>query len=486
MSKVAVLGLSGFAPELVERWLGDLPELGRMQSEGVWGRMQSTVPPGMAQAWTSALSGKNPGVFGFWDFTYRDDFSYEVDKTIDCKVKDQRVKCLYNILPLWGEKITTINVPVTWPPPHIPGGLSISCLMTPGLAEGFTWPKSLEDEIQELVGDYILDAAGPGENYLTMEKEAVEERCQAMDAQRFTLLKHFMGKRQCDCVITGILGPERMSHLFYRFFDEKHRQYSQDPQYSIVLHDYYVWIDQQIGHVRQMLDDHTALFIFSDYSIQRLDGWVNLNEWLIQEGYLILEKYPSKPVSFEGLNVEWAETKAWAMGSSGHVYLNVKGREPEGIIELDQYDGATEELISKIKAIPNEEGNALETHVIKGKEAFSGPFADYAPDIIVRFDQGHWKTNEMVGSGDIQTVDMSSGEDSGAEGPQGYFCLAGPEIPARGQWEGASLLDVAPTVMDIMDLKIPEDMEGVSLSGKERSKEEEAAVMDERMKFSGY
>ena len=145
-----------------------------------------------------------------------------------------------------------------------------------------------------------------------------------------------------------------------------------------------------------------------------------------------------------------------------------------------------EEIISKIKTIPNEEGNALETPVIKGKEAFSGPFADYAPDIIVRFDQGHWKTNEMVGSGDIQTVDMSSGEDSGAESHYGYFCLAGPEIPAKGRWEGASLPDVAPTVMDIMDLKIPEDMEGVSISGKERSKEEEAAAMDERMKFSGY
>ncbi|MBW1775669.1 MAG: alkaline phosphatase family protein, partial [Deltaproteobacteria bacterium] len=178
--------------------------------------------------------------------------------------------------------------------------------LAPASYTGRAWPKSLEDEIEALVGDYILDVGGPGENYLTMEKETVQEQCYAMDAQRFTLLKHFMGKRQCDCVITGVLGPEKMSHLFYRFFDGKHRQYSQDPQYSNVLHDYYVWIDQQIGDVRQALDDNTALFMFSDYGMQRLDGWVNLNEWLIQEGYLVLEEYPSEPVPFKELNVEWA------------------------------------------------------------------------------------------------------------------------------------------------------------------------------------
>lgn len=488
MSKVALLGLSGFAPDLVERWLEDLPELNRIQSEGVWGRVQSTIPPGMPQAWTCALSGKNPGAFGLWDFTYREDFSYKEGKIIDCREKDKRVQCLYSILPLWGEKIATVGVPVTWPVPRIPGGMSISGPETPSSSEGYTWPNSLADEVKALVGDYIPDVVPPGENYLKMDREAFQERCRAMDSQRFSIVKHFMGKRQCDCVITGIQGPERMSHLFYGFSDEKHRHYSLEPQNRKVLHDYYAWIDLQIGNLRKALDDQTALLVFSDYGMQRLDGWINLNEWLIQEGYLVLEEYPSKPVPFERLKVAWSRTKAWAMGSSGRIFVNMKGREPEGIIEPDDYEGFLDEISFRLEAIPDENLNALTNQIYRGKEICSGPFADHAPDLITCFDQGRLKTNGLVGfgPGSIHTVDPDLEEDTAAESPEGYFSLTGPGIPARGQDDGASLQDIAPTVMDIMDLKIPEDMEGKNLSGKERSEEEGSTSTDEKMTFTGY
>jgi len=145
MSKVVVLGLDGFNPELVKGWLDDLPNLKKLQQEGIWGKMESSVPPIAPQTWTCAQSSRNPGVFGFWDFSYRDDFSYGQPKSIDCSVRDKRVNCLHKILPMIGQKVAIINVPLSWPPPRIPGGYSISSYMTPSLDRGFTWPESPRD-----------------------------------------------------------------------------------------------------------------------------------------------------------------------------------------------------------------------------------------------------------------------------------------------------------------------------------------------------
>lgn len=488
MPKIVLLGISGLDPQLVEFWLDDLHEIRRMQEEGIWGKLQSTIPPDTAPAWTCAMSGRSPGLFGFWGFRYRDNATYKESKTIDCRVKDQRVKSLYNILPLWGEKVAIINVPITWPPPRIPGGYSISCQLTPGLEQGFTWPKSLPDEMKELIGEYIIDIKTNLENHIQIEKEEAKKRMYEMDGQRFTLIWHFITKKQCDAVITRVTGADRMARLFYRYFDKQHRRYDPEPIYTEALHDYYVWVDQQLKDLRSSFAEEPVLFIFSDHGIQRLDGWINLNEWLIKEGYVVLRKYPSEPTPFEELEVDWSKTKAWATGCSGQIYLNKKGREPEGIVESDNMYELIDKLISGLNQILDDKSNALETKIFKGEQAYSGQYIDYAPDLFVLFDGGHWKTNEMVGygEGNIYSFDLTSNENDIAESLYGYFCISGAGIPPNGRYEGASLLDIAPTVMDVRDLTIPEEMEGVSLSGKERSQEEEEAIAKERLKFSGY
>jgi len=490
VSKVVVLGLSGFNPELVEGWLEDLPNLRKMQEEGIWGKMESTVPPNIPQAWTCAQSSRNPGIFGFWDFSYRDEFSYGEFKTIDCRVKDQRVDCLYKILPISGQKIATINMPVTWPPPRIPGGYSISSFMTPDLEKGFTWPESLADEVQGLVGEYIIDVGEAEENYLQMEKDRALKRSYEMDAQRFTLLRHFIAKKQCDYVCTVIMGADRMSHLFYRFFDEQHIRYDPDSQYGNVLHDYYVWIDKHIGETYDVLNGDTVLFAHSAHGVQRLDGRINLNEWLIQEGYMVLHEYPSQLTPMMKLKVDWANTKAWATGYTGQLYLNIKGREAQGIVDPDEYDRLLDEIAKKIIEIPDERGNSLKTQVFKRKEIHSGPFAQYGPDLFILFDEYRWNISEMVGygHGNLYSFDKPSGPDDGADGLNGYFCIAGPGVPASGQYTGATLLDVAPTVLDVMDLEILKEMEGKSLLGEEKSAHppEDDQKMRSRLKALGY
>ena len=327
-------------------------------------------------------------------------------------------------------------------------------------------------------------------NYRKMEKDRVLKRIYDMDSQRFTLLKHFFGEKQCDYIFTVIMGCDRMPHLFYRYFDEQHRRYDSDPRYTNALHDYYVWIDKQIGEILGVLGGDGVLFVHSDHSVQRFDGRVNLNEWLIQEGYMVLHEYPSGLTPLMKLKVDWSKTKAWATGYTGQLYLNVKGRESQGIVDPDGYDGLLDELADKMIKIPDEKGKPLKTQIFKRKEIHSGPFAQYGPDLFIFFDECRWNISEMVGygTGEVYSFDTPLGPDDGAHGFYGYFCIAGPGVPAKDEYVGATLLDVAPTVLDVMDLEIPKEMEGKSLLGNDKpaySPDAEKKVRD-RLKTLGY
>jgi len=457
MSKVVVLGLDGFNPELVQRWLDELPNFKKMQEEGIWGEMQSTVPPITPQAWTCAQVGRNPGAFGFWDFTYRDDFSYGQPKLVNSKII--KPDPLYRLLSKMGKKLAVINVPVTYPPPNIEGAYFITSFMTPSTDHDFTYPKELKKEINELVGEYILDASLPGQNYRTMDKDVVMKRIYDMDSQRFTLLKHFITEKDCDYIFTVIMGTDRMPHLFYRYFDEKHKRYDPDSRYQDTLKEHYKFVDKNVGEIRSLLDDYTVLFIHSDHSVQRLDGRINLNEWLINEGYMTLKEYPSELNPFNDLKVDWANTKAWATGYTGQIYLNVKGRESQGIVDPDDYYKLLNELTVKMLEIPDDEGKPLNTQVFRKEDIHFGPYTEYGPDLFIHFDECRWNISEMVGYKKLYSYDTPLGPDDGGHGFYGYFCLAGPGVPAKGQYYGASLLNVAPTVLYYMDIPVPRGME---------------------------
>ena len=227
--KIVMIGLDGLNPDLVYQWNGELPNLSKLIEEGIHGNIKSTIPPIAPQAWSCVLTGKNPGHFGYWDFTYRDDYSYGQPKLVNSKVRDERVDTIYKILSTYNKKVAIINVPVTYPPPEIPGGYSISSFMTPSLNKQFTHPASLKKEIEKIIGQYIIDASTSDMNFRQMDKEVVLKRIYDMDKQRFELMIYFIEEKKCDFVFTMITGTDRMSHLFYRYFDKNHRKYSSHP-----------------------------------------------------------------------------------------------------------------------------------------------------------------------------------------------------------------------------------------------------------------
>jgi predicted AlkP superfamily phosphohydrolase/phosphomutase len=482
MSKVIEIGLEGLSFDLINRWAEDLPTLAGIMQEGIRGNMRSAVPPVSAVSWASAQTSRNPGVFGFWDSTYRAEFSYATTKRAG--PESLKVKPLYTLLPLKDKKIALVGLPLTSPPPRIPGGYVVSDSGSSDAAAGFTWPKSLKAEVTEMAGEYIFDVAPADGDYEGIDREQALPLLRKMDSQRFSLLKHFVSKKQCDYVIAVILGLDRVSRLFYRFFDSNHRKHVKHTGYYHLIRDHYQFIDKELEKIRDMMDEDTVLFAHSTFGIQRLDGRILLNEWLIGEGYMVLHQYPSQASQLKDLKIDWSRTKAWAPGYNGALYLNMKGRESEGVVDPSNHAALLDELAQKLGKMTDENGAPLKPAIFPGRETQQGPLSQYGPDLFVHFNDGHWGTSEKVGSKSLYDSNFTSPQGDVANILTGFFALAGPGVPAMAEeMQGVSVLDVAPTVLSIMKETVPEDFEGKSLI--ETVKKREQAVRD-RLAFLGY
>lgn len=486
--KVIIIGLDGCNPDLVYKWIDELPNFKRLMDKGIHGHMESTIPAITPQAWTAVLSSRNPGAFGFWDFSYRDDFSYGEPKLVNSGKSRSSVKTLDMIMPEHGKVAALINVPVTYPPVQIKNGYCISDFMTPSVTDhDFTWPVELKSEVEELVGEYILDASTSETNFRKMDRESVKERIYKMDEQRFTLLKHFINTKNCDFIFTVIMGTDRMPHLFYRYMDESHVRYTPDEKWKDALKDHYKFCDKNIGEIIDTVDDETSIIVMSDHSVQALDNRLNINDWLIQEGYLKLRSMPESPTPLKKCDVDWENTMAYGTGYTGQIFLNVKGREAQGCIDPADHDRVLEELAQKIIAVTGPNGEKLDTKVFKAKEVYKGQYAKYAPDLFLYLDNLAWNVSEPVGHSSIYSYDTGLGEDDGGHGRYAIFAMAGPGVPARGKLEGLSLYDVAPTVLEAMELSIPDEMEGRSLiSDKAAYTEEDEEEVRKRLAALGY
>lgn len=484
MSKVVMIGLDGLNPDLVELWQEELPNVTSIMKRGVYGKGISTVPPTTPQAWTCVMSGKNPGQFGFWDLTYRREFAYGEPHLANSSAIE--VDTLYHILPRQGKKVSIINVPVTYPPPAIPEGFCIASFLTPGPDREFTYPVSLREEIQKVIGEYINDASTAKTDFRQMDKDVVLERIYRMDQQRFDLLRYFIKNKKCDFIFVVVMGIDRMSHLFYRYFDREHVRFTEHEKYAEALKNHYKFCDTQIGEILELLDQDTTAIVLSDHSVQRLDGRINLNEWLIREGYMTIRTRPAELTTLREADVDWSKTKAWATGYTGQIYLNLKGRELKGVVDPGDYDKLLDELAAKMKEMTDEKGEALDTVTFKRKEIHPGEYSKFGPDLFIGFDQYRWNVSELLGYDSIYSYYTTKGPDDGGHGPYGFFAMAGKGISATGEVSGITLLDIAPTVLTLMGLDVPGDMEGKSLAMKQIYSSEDEQTVKDRLSQLGY
>jgi predicted AlkP superfamily phosphohydrolase/phosphomutase len=204
--------------------------------------------------------------------------------------------------------------------------------------------------------------------------------------------------------------------------------------------------------------------VVSDHGAKGMIGGICINEWLIRQGYLVLRSYPSKPTTFAELDVDWSRTRAWSEGGYyARVFLNVQGREPQGVIPPTHYEAFRDRLAQEIVAIPDDHGQPLGTRVLRPDELYH-EVTGVPPDMIAYLGGLHWRSVGTVGLGTVQTFENDTGPDDANHAEEGLFILAGPGIPPGERYYGAQLMDIAPTLLELAGLEVPADMQGRPLS----------------------
>lgn len=452
--KVVILGLDSAPPSLVFGQASrELPNLSSLMERGVFGCLESTIPAITIPAWTSMMSSKNPGRLGFFGFRNRKAYSYDEKIIANSRaVQEDRV---WDLLSRAGKQVLVLGVPQTYPPSAVNGCLT-SCFLTPDTNSTYTHPSDLRDEIQRVVGPYVLDV----EDFRTEDKDLLLRQVYDFSEQHWRLLRHLMKTREWDFAMMVDMGPDRLQHGFWRFHDPEHRKYEPGNPYQSAIADYYRYLDEEIGRTLELLDENTAVFVVSDHGAKRMEGSFNINDWLEQEGYLIPGEKPEGLTRPEGAAVDWSRTTAWAWGGYyGRIFLNVKDRESQGVIAPSDYQGVREELREKLKSLRDDRGRLMATQVYAPEEVYSGPYVHRAPDLIVYLDDLYWRCTEDLGHEGLYSFDTEIGPDDAVHDQQGLFIMACPGSE-RATLEGLHVVDVAPTVLDLMGVAVPADMEG--------------------------
>ena len=453
--KICVLGLDCAAPEVV---FGDerLVNLRRLMDAGVYGRLESVYPPITVPAWMCMCTSQDPGSLGVYGFRNRVDHSYE--KLGFANSASIKSLAIWDQLAREGKRSIIVGVPPN--PPRKINGISVGCFLTPDTTKNdFTYPTAFKHKINELVGEYPVDV----KNFRTDRKDWLKDEIFKMSEKQWKVVHWLLKEQEWDYFHFVDIGLDRMHHGFWNYFDQKHVQFEPGNAYQNAIPEYYLWLDEQIGKALELLDEDTVVLVVSDHGAQRLDGGIAVNEWLIREELLVLNEYPTTLTPFDKLNVNWAKTRVWSEGGYyARVFFNVQGREPQGVIPAGEYEHFQNEMKAKLEAMTDEKGQPLRSLVFKPRDLYKN-VRNVAPDLIVHFGGLYWRSIGTVGHPAIHVQENDTGPDGCNHAQYGTFILAAPNCPLSGEYEGARLLDIAPTLLDLAGYEIPETMQGQSL-----------------------
>ncbi len=467
IEKVLVIGLDCAEPSLVfEQWRDQLPNLRMLMGQGAWTTMNSTVPPITVPAWACMMSSKDPGTLGVYGFRNRKDYSYAgLTFATATSIREPR---LWDILSKAGKHVVVLGVPQTYPTSSV-NGVMVSCFLTPDPATSqYTYPPELRDEIDALLGknQYMVDVS----DYRTDNKANVLREIYEMTDRRFKLARHFLQNKPWDFFMLVEMGVDRIHHAFWKYFDPQHRKYEPNSPFANAIRDYYIHVDRLIGELVAAISpadrERTAILVVSDHGGKRIDGGIAVNEWLIREDFLTVNEYPEQPKALGKLiaenKVNWDATKAWSEGGYyARVFLNVKGREPQGAIEPKDYEAVRDELIQKLEALGDENGRPIGTRVYRPEKLYHRCNGVW-PDLIAIFGDLYWRSIGSIGYDTVHVFENDTGPDDANHAQDAMFVLSLPGVKP-GKIPPLDILDVAPTLLKLYEMPVPADMQGKPL-----------------------
>jgi len=449
--KVLVLGLDCAPGEIVFGRSHELPVLRGLIESGVSGTLRSSDPPITIPAWMVMATGMDPGRLGLYGFRHRKGYSY--NEMWIANSRAVRKKKLWDYIGEQGGRSTLVSVPPSYPVYPVAGNM-ISCFITPGPDKDYTWPAPLKAEIEERFGPYLFDVV-----FRTEDRDQIYKKILAMTEKRFEVMDWLIAEKPWDLFWFVEIGVDRVHHAFWKYMDPAHHLYEPGNKYENVVIDYYKFLDAKLGRLIAKAGEDTVVLAVSDHGAKRMKGAFCVNEWLIEQGDLAVKERPVKPTSLDDLPIDWPKTRAWAWGGYyARIFLNVEGREPQGIIPPERYEEERDALAERLRAIRGPNGEPWATKVIKPQEYYEVLEGEY-PDLMVYFDDLYWRSAGTLGYGKMYLAENDTGPDDAVHAQEGMYILRDPRAGVK-KTQNADILDIAPTVLDIMGLAVPGEMKG--------------------------
>jgi len=491
--KTIVLGLDGATWSVLDPLMaaGRLPQLAALAARGVRAVALSTTHPVSPVAWSSIATGKNPGKHGIFDFGRRAPGSYRIE-TISARL--QRGPTLWDLASRAGLRCGVFNVPVTYPPREV-NGFMVTSIFTPSNQVTFTYPAALSAELNALVDGYEIvtrEVWGPGR-----ERAYVDSIFQTI-AKREKALDWLLDRHPIDC---GMLVYNETDTIQHKAWPAGGFRGAAPPWPAEGVALVYERLDAALGRLIERFGPDTNILLASDHGAGEMRGVMYINRWLMDRGYLRLKRslaYPLKwflartdllvrayraaqvlglgalgrlvPgslresvatsfVSFD--DVDWPHTQAYSFGEFGRIFLNLKGREPQGVVEPGAEAGRLLDRLAKElgEVLDPATGRPVVTRVLRRDEVFHGPAAAEGPDLLFVIDDYARDASVQFGIGRRGVLGEPEFMDRGCHRPEGVLVAAGPDI-APGRLDRVSVLDVTPTVLHLLGLPVPEDMDG--------------------------
>jgi len=503
-----VIGLDGATLDLVAPWAaaGKLPVLEGLMRRGACGRLRSTTPPATFPAWTSLTTGVNPGRHGVLDFTERVPGTYRVRFV---NGSHRQVPALWTRLAARGARTAVVTVPGTYPP-EPSCGVMVSgwdSPLTTAVDGSFVHPRSFYDEMRRVVGrlpfaDFQEMTTGPG-----WHERALANLLGGID-RRTRLVRHLLGRERWDLLMVVFGESDTVAHHFWRFCDRASPRFAPSP-FADAIERVYRALDAALGEILAAAPPDATVAIVSDHGTGGAsDRVAHLNRRLAACELLGFERAPSRigpwlrraavgavPASLQGAvlrrlpvaagrvesmarfgGVAWNRTRAFSDELDYHpsVWLNVRGREPEGTVAPDDYERVRDDVLGALTSWRYDDGGPVVARAWRREEVLSGPYVERAPDVLLEFALVDGYSPSCLRSGGagsaIRTLDRrehGAGKGAGMNGahrPDGLFVLAGDGVRA-GDMAPCHVTDVVPTLLAAAGVPIPRGLDGAVQAG---------------------
>ena len=303
-------------------------------------------------------------------------------------------------------------------------------------------------------------------NERVIDEDSFLEQAYQICAEREAMFESALERAKKGVVACVFDTPDRIQHMFYRFLEPAHPAHAANgnslERYATSVEDLYERMDRIVGKAMRHVDESTVLFVLSDHGFKSFQRGVNLNAWLEREGYLAVKH----GAGGEGYlrDIEWSRTRAYSFGLAG-IYLNVKGRESQGIVPRAKADRLSAEIARKLTGLIDEQHGAVAVNRAYAKAAvYKGPYVEAAPDIVVGYNPGYRSSWGVA----LGRVGGPVFEDN-TKAWSGDHCVDPPLIPGvvfcnrDFESDEPGIEDMAPTALSLFGYKPPAYMDGRDL-----------------------